>query len=61
MLAQHGLDCDVDGSARGDGGHNLAFEILDFFDRPVGEHHVFLGIVVIDTVLELVCNDAQIL
>jgi hypothetical protein len=61
MLAQHGFDRDVDGSSRGNGSHHLALEILDIFDRPVGQHHIFLGIIVIDPVLQLVRNDAQIL
>jgi hypothetical protein len=57
---QHRLHGDVDRAARRIGGDDLALEVLDLLDRTVLEHHIFLGIVAFDAVLEFVANDAQV-
>src|SRR5439155_1650060 len=59
-LAQHRAHCDVDGAAGRVGHHHLALEVLDLFDRAVGEHHILLRVIPRYSIPELVRDHAQI-
>ena len=58
--AQHAAHRDIDGRAAGIDRHHATLHVFEALHGPVGEHHIFLRVVVLHAVLEFISDDPQV-
>ena len=59
-LEQHLAHRDIDGRAAGIGRNHATLHVLKALHRPVGEHHIFLRVVVLHAILEFIGDHTQV-